>query len=109
MIPWKLLPEKRSVEYWVWKLVLKSSEKIQIFKKVGKNLDKTAEEKLVFITFSELLGSKEQREGETFPEIWKQVKITAPHCPHIAQSCVPHPQRNIHYVRYVIQYPHPQC
>jgi hypothetical protein len=50
-------------------LVLKSSEKIQIFEKVGKNSDKTAEEKLVFFTFSELLGPKEKREGETFPEI----------------------------------------
>jgi hypothetical protein len=30
-------------------LVLKSSEKIQIFEKVGKNSDKTAEEKLVFL------------------------------------------------------------
>jgi hypothetical protein len=28
-----------------------------------------AEEKLVFYTFSELLGPKEKREGETFPEI----------------------------------------
>jgi hypothetical protein len=44
-------------------------EKIQIFEKVGKNLDKTAEEKLVFFTFSEPLGPKEKREGETFPEI----------------------------------------
>jgi hypothetical protein len=28
-----------------------------------------AEEKLVLYTFSELLGPKEKREGETFPEI----------------------------------------
>jgi hypothetical protein len=33
-----------------------------------------------FFTFSELLGPKEKREGETFPEIWKKVKITAPYC-----------------------------
>jgi hypothetical protein len=40
------------------------------FEKVLKNSDKTAEEELVFFnTFSELLGSKEKREGETFPEI----------------------------------------
>jgi hypothetical protein len=42
--------------------------KIQIFEKVGKNLDKTAEEKLVSFTFSELLGPNENREGETFSE-----------------------------------------
>jgi hypothetical protein len=41
---------------------LKSSEKIQIFEKVGKKLDKTTEEKLVYFTFSELLGSKEKKE-----------------------------------------------
>jgi hypothetical protein len=28
-----------------------------------------AEEKLVFFTFSELLGLKARREGETYPEI----------------------------------------
>jgi hypothetical protein len=35
-----------------------------------------------FFTFSELLGPKEKREGETFQEIWKKVKITAPYCAH---------------------------
>jgi hypothetical protein len=45
-------------------LFLKSSEKIQIFEKVGQNSDKKAEEKLVFKnTFSELLGPKEGRDG----------------------------------------------
>jgi hypothetical protein len=39
------------------------------FRKSPKNSDKTAEEKLVFFTFSELLGLKDRREGETFPEI----------------------------------------
>jgi hypothetical protein len=63
---------------------LKSSEKIQIFEKVRKNSDKTAEEKLVFFTFSELLGPKEKREGETSPKIRKKVKITAPYC---AEEC----------------------
>jgi hypothetical protein len=48
---------------------LKSSEKIQIFEKVEKNSDKTAEEKLFFYKFSELLGPKEKREGQTFPEL----------------------------------------
>jgi hypothetical protein len=48
---------------------LKNLEKIEIFEKVGKNLYKTAEEKLVIFTFSELLGPKEKRERETFPEI----------------------------------------
>ncbi len=48
---------------------MKSLEKIQIFEKVEKKSDKTAEEKLVFFTFSELLGPKEKREGETFPEL----------------------------------------
>jgi hypothetical protein len=48
---------------------LKSSEKVQIFEKVEKSSDKTAEEKLVFFTFSELLGLKEKRKGETFPEL----------------------------------------
>ncbi len=42
--------------------------KIQIFRKSRKNLDKTAEEKLVSFTFSKLLGPNENREGETFPE-----------------------------------------
>ncbi len=42
---------------------------MQIFEKVDKNSDKTAEEKLVFFTFSELLGPKEKREGETFSEL----------------------------------------
>jgi hypothetical protein len=48
----------------------KFSKKYRFLKKVGKNSNNTAEEKLVFLyTFSKLLGPKEKREGETFPEI----------------------------------------
>jgi hypothetical protein len=48
---------------------LKISKKWQISKKVQKNSDATAEVKKFFWTFSEPLGPKEGREGETFPEI----------------------------------------
>jgi hypothetical protein len=58
-------------------LVLKSSEKIQIFEKVGKNSDKTAEEKLVFCTFSDFLGPKEEGRVD-IPRNMKKVIITAP-------------------------------
>jgi hypothetical protein len=51
---------------------LKSLEKIQIFEKEGKNLDKTAEEKLVFFTFSERGKVRHPQKYE------KKVKITAP-------------------------------
>jgi hypothetical protein len=51
------------------KISFEKFRKIQIFEKVEKNSDKTAEEKLVFFTFSELLGPKEKREGEIFPEL----------------------------------------
>jgi hypothetical protein len=77
MIPWKFREDLFNTDFE--KLVLKSLEKIQIFEKVKKNSDKTAEEKLVFfITFSELLGPKEKREGETFPELWKKWKSLHP-------------------------------
>ncbi len=58
------------------------------FEKFGKNIDFRKSPKKFgqngwreisfFNTFFELLGPKERREGERFPEIWKKMKITAP-------------------------------
>ncbi len=65
------------------------------FEKFGKNIDfrkspkkfgQNSWREISFFTFSELLGPKERREGETFPEIWKKVKITAPYSVHTVSN-----------------------
>ncbi len=77
MIPWKFHKDLFNTDFE--NLFWKVRKKYRFSKKSEKNSDKTAEEKLVFFTFSELLGPKEKREAETFPEIWKKVEITAPY------------------------------
>jgi hypothetical protein len=52
--------------------------KIQIFEKVRKNSEKTAEEKLVFSHFLNSWVPKKRRKGRYSQKYEKKVKITAP-------------------------------
>ncbi len=88
MIPWKfckdlfILTSKISFEK-IWK----NTDFRKSRKKFGQNGWK---ETNFLNTFSEPSGPKEKREGETSPEIWKKVKITAPYCAVCYQPDIGH-------------------
>jgi len=61
----------------VWKFCKKL-----FFEKVQKNVQKLAEPKSVFSSYSHPLGPKEHSEGWGSSDFWIKGKITAPYCTH---------------------------